>query len=349
MQASTAKEEVLERALSISDEQFEQLSKILVERIEEPNHIELTPFGGDGGIDVRGHFGRELLEPKFGVQSKKFTSNINAPAIRNFVGSLRDHRYQYGVFVTTSGYSSGAVGVAEKQLEIPIRLVDDDSLTELMLDYQLGVIEESSGDYEIDPDFWTIFDRTTSNDPLPTDEVPQADSLDVLRYAIEAIDRGYRYKSEITDYMARKTGDDWTGRQADYYPAAGYALGLVHKDTVGEYDGRQMRRWSLTREGQEYMELLETGQTEKAREYLADCIERTEIVKRILPAIKKAETLPHSRLKELVEEESMLSQDTSERRASTIGQWIDELPCINRKGHSASLRYEYVPSQLDDF
>lgn len=349
MQSSTARDEILDRVFSITDEQFEQLSKIIVEEIEQPANIELTPFGSDGGIDVRGNFGRELLEPKFGVQSKKFNSNITSPAMRNFVGALRDHRYQYGVFITTSGYSSGAVDVAENQLEIPITLVDNDYLTNLMLEYELGVIKDTPDDYELDPDFWKIFDRTTSDDPIPTEEVPQADSLSVLRYALEAIDRGYRYKPEITDYMERKTGDDWTGRQADYYPAAGYALGLVHKDTMGQYNNRQMRRWSLTREGQEYMELLESGQDDAGKEYLAKRIEEMEIVQRIIPEIRDTGTIPHSRLKELIEEKSMLNQTTADRRASTIGQWINELPYIDRKGRSASLRYEYVPKRLDDF
>lgn len=349
MQVLAARDEVFERVMSIDEEQFEHLCKILVEEVEQPSHLELTPFHGDGGIDVRGYYGNELLRPQFGVQAKQFDSSIGSPAMRNFVGALQQHHYQCGVFIATSGYSSGAVDLAEQQENRPIQLVDRDRLLDVMFDYEIGVVAEGADSYEIDPTFWAIFDRTTSDAPVQTDEVPQADSLDVLRYSLMAIDQGYRYKPEITDYMERKTRDDWTPRQGDYYPNAGYALGYVHKDTIGEYRGRQMRQWGLTREGQEYVELIEQGLEDEAHEHLVERIRNMAISQRILAALEDEGSFSHSRLKELVFEESELNETTADRRSSTLGSWLAELPEVHRKHEGQSYKYEYVAKNLDDY
>jgi restriction system protein len=349
MQIPAVRDEVFEQVMSISEEQFEQLCKILIEEVERPQDIELTPFRGDGGIDVRGHYGYELLHPRFGVQSKQFKGNIGSPAMRNFVGALQQHHYQYGVFITTSDYSTGAVELAEQQENRPIELVGRDRLLDVMLDYEVGVIDEGADSYELDPKFWSIFDRTTSDDPLQTDEVPQADSLGVLRYTLQAIDQGYRYKPEITDYMERKTRNDWTGRQADYYPSAGYALGYVHKDTIGEYRGRQIRQWGLTREGQEYVELIEREEEEEAHEHLLEHIRGMNISQRVLDVLEKEGSFMHDRLKELLGQESQITGDTINRRATTMGRWLTELPEVNRRHKDNSYQYEYLAKNLDDF
>jgi hypothetical protein len=269
--------------------------------------------------------------------------------MRNFVGALQQHHYQYGVFITTSDYSTGAIEVAEQQESRPIELVGRDRLLDVMLDYEVGVIDEGANSYELDPKFWSIFDRTTSDAPLQTEEVPQADSLDVLRYTLLAIDQGYRYKPEITDYMERKTRDEWTGRQADYYPSAGYALGYVHKDTIGEYRGRRMRQWGLTREGQEYVELIERDEEEEAHDHLVKHIREMEISQRILNVLGQEGSFMHDRLKEVIAEESQVTGTTIGRRATTIGRWLTELPEVHRIHKNNSYQYEYLAKNLGDF
>ena len=52
MKAPTAKAEVLNKGLAIDHEQFEQLCRMVIERVEPPQELELTPFRGDGGIDI---------------------------------------------------------------------------------------------------------------------------------------------------------------------------------------------------------------------------------------------------------------------------------------------------------
>jgi restriction system protein len=346
---SGSKKEVLEKIDEVDEEQFEQLCKIIVEKTEKPANIELTPFHGDGGIDIRGHFGNQNIQPQFGVQVKHFSSNIGTPAMRNFVGALQEHHYQIGLFITSSDYASGAVNLANQQDITPISLLNGNDLAELMINSEIGVISVDDDSFKLDPDFWSIFNRTTSEDPVSTEEVPQADSIKILQYALMAIDNGYRYKPEIADYLARKTGDEWTDRQADYYPSAGYALGYVHKDTIGTFRGNEMRQWGLTREGQEYIELVQNEDSEEAHDHFIDHVEEMEIIQRILPEIKENDDMSHHRLKEIVAKESELNETTANRRASTIGRWLNELSYVTQKGSGASLRYEHIPARIDDF
>lgn len=349
MDISAVKEALSEQIDSISDQQFEQLCKIFVEEIENPTEIELTPFHGDGGIDVRGGFGGDLLSTDFGVQVKKFKDNIGSPAMRNFVGALQQHHYQTGLFITTSDFASGAIDLAEEQEDTPISLVSGEELLQLMIEEEIGVTKINEDSFEIDPEFWGIFDRTTSDNPLSTEEVPQANSFQVFQFSLMAIDQGYRHKPEIRDFISRKTGKDWTDRQADYYPQAGYALGYVHKDTIGNYRGRDMRRWGLTRDGQEYVELIQSGKKEEAEEHFRNNVEEMAIVQRILPIIKEEDSITHSHLQEIILQESELNESTSDRRASTVGRWIDKLHQISRETDGRSYKYVYNPYRIEDY
>jgi restriction system protein len=60
MKVSTAREELLDKALQIDHEQFEQLCKMVIERAEPTRELDLTPFRGDGGIDIHAVIDRAL-------------------------------------------------------------------------------------------------------------------------------------------------------------------------------------------------------------------------------------------------------------------------------------------------
>jgi len=339
---SSVREATTSRLESISERKFEEFCKILVNEIEQPPHIELTPFHGDGGIDVRGHLGTDILNVRFGIQAKKYKSNVGSPDLQKFVGAIHEHRYQVGLFITTSGFSSGAVRVASRSNNQPIHLVDLDDILDKMIAYEVGIKSDGLGGANIDPNFWAIFEDEDDIGVVSSELVPQADTLDVLRHALCAIDAGHRYKPEIRDYMSRKTRDDWAPRQADYFASAGYSLGYVHKDTIGEYEGKKMRRWGLTRAGQEYVELLERGDREHADSHLALHMRNMAIVEPILQEMKKRGRISHSDMKQIIFDESELNQTTADRRASTVGNWLTNLPEVNRKKQRRSYCYEYV-------
>lgn len=349
MQSSTAQDELLERALEISPEEFEHLCKIVVEKTETTTHIELTPFHGDGGIDIRGNIGRDFYNARFGVQVKQFSGNIGTPAMRSFIGALSQHNYQFGSFITSSEFNSGAIEIAQEQLAHPIKLITGNDLTTIMLNGELGVVQVSD-EYEIDHDFWEIFGTTAEEENLvKSDAVPQADSFDVLNVVLRGLDKGYRFKYEILEYMVTNTGEDWTPRQADYYPQAAWALGYAHKDAEGEYEGRTMRQWGLTRDGQEYLSHLEQGNAEKVEESLVKHIRKSDIIQRILEQLKEKDQISHTELGEIIESVSQLNDTTANRRKGTVGNWLDRLPEVRKSRERNTYKYEYLKKNLGDF
>lgn len=86
--------------------------------------VAATAYRGDGGIDA------VLYTPdgeNIGVQVKRSKNAIEAEQIRAFVGALVLNGHTKGIYVTTSRYRSGALGVtleAESQLGLPVELWD---------------------------------------------------------------------------------------------------------------------------------------------------------------------------------------------------------------------------------
>ncbi len=346
MNSEAIKSNLHDRMMDLDAEQFEQFSKILIEQVEEPPHIELTPFGADGGIDVRGSYGHKFFDAHFGVQSKRYSSNVGSGKLRNFVGALTHHKYQFGCFVTTAGYSNGAIEIAEDEA---IVLIDGDRLTDIMIVNEIGV-EFDDSDYNLDYDFWEIFEETEEDDLVETDEVPQADSFAVIHATLLAIDSGHRFNPEIKDFLDKHTDhEDWTRRQADYYPSAAYILGFVHGDKRGEYNGREMRRWGLTRAGQEYIQLLREGNEDARKEHLHDQIRETEIIKRILDDLKEKGTIDYDELGNIIHQESKLNDTTADRRRVTVSKWLTELPEVTKRTEGQSYRFDYVNKKLTDY
>lgn len=94
---------------------------------------------GDGGIDGIIDEDRLGLDRIY-VQAKRYAPHINVgrPEIQGFVGSLVGLGASKGVFVTTSSFSKLAVDYA-KALQQRIILIDGARLTELMLEFGVGV------------------------------------------------------------------------------------------------------------------------------------------------------------------------------------------------------------------
>ena len=348
MRIVEVKDELLHRVSDTDPEEFEHLCKILVEQTEQTTDIELTPFHGDGGIDIRGHIGKEFYQAQFGVQVKHYSKRVGSPAMRGFVGALRSHNYQFGSFITSSEFNSGAIEVAKGEASNPITLIDGNELAEIMTTQKLGV-DQTNDQLDIDEEFWDLFGTSTEEDLVKSDAVPQADSFSVLNVVLRGLDNGHRYKHKIRENMIEQTGKDWTPRQADYYPQAGWALGYVHKDPDGEYDGRSMRQWGLTRDGQEYLAHLRDGNEEAAKRSLITHIRGADIIDCVLDRLKTQGTLTHDELGQLIEEESELNETTANRRRGTVGNWLDFLPEVRQSQHGQSLKYEYIEKDLGDF
>ena len=95
---------------------------------------------GDDGIDG------VIKEDKLGldsiyIQAKKWENSVGRPVVQAFAGSLEGQRARKGVFITTSYFTEDAKKYVDR-IEKRIVLIDGKQLTQLMIDYGIGVSEK---------------------------------------------------------------------------------------------------------------------------------------------------------------------------------------------------------------
>ncbi|HET59733.1 MAG TPA: restriction endonuclease [Chloroflexi bacterium] len=129
------KKKLLGHLSSLTPSEFELLVGTLLTEMgfEETN---VTKLSGDGGIDVRGTLVvGGVIRTQMAVQAKKWKHNISSPIIQQVRGSLGAH--EQGMIITTSGFSKGAIGEAERADATPVALMDGEQLVDLLLQYQI--------------------------------------------------------------------------------------------------------------------------------------------------------------------------------------------------------------------
>lgn len=116
-------------------------------------NVQITPLSNDGGID--GIINQDPLGTQtVYIQAKRYanTNVVQRPAIQAFYGALSQFHADRGVFITTSSFSSGAIETARG---FSIVLIDGIKLTDLMLQYHIGVqVKQSFQIFEVDDDFF---------------------------------------------------------------------------------------------------------------------------------------------------------------------------------------------------
>lgn len=137
---------------------FERLVVDLLDKMGysgENGEAKVTSKSNDGGID--GVINQDPLGTRtVYIQAKRYKEDniVGRSAIQSFYGALAGINADRGVFITTSGYSSGAKEFAKNQ---GIVLIDGIQLTELMLQYNVGVeVANTYVVYRIDNDYFEL-------------------------------------------------------------------------------------------------------------------------------------------------------------------------------------------------
>ncbi|SFJ43311.1 restriction endonuclease [Thermoflavimicrobium dichotomicum] len=136
-------EEVLEQVMKCSPNAFEQLVIDLLLAMgyggSQQDAGQVVGGTGDGGIDG------VIKEDRLGlrqiyIQAKRWEKPVGSPEINRFCGALSTKNADRGVFITTSSFTSSAIQAAERS-SYHIVLIDGEKLAELMIDYNVGVVE----------------------------------------------------------------------------------------------------------------------------------------------------------------------------------------------------------------
>lgn len=335
MKTASMQDHLRDRMFNTSPEMFEVLCKMVIARRLTTESLQVTAFRQDEGIDIEGVIDEDMLRFLFGAQVKRYEegNTVGSNYLQRFSGALNQANYQAGTYITSSSFTKPAEKTAE---ELKIHLVDGETLSSTMVENGIGV-KWKGEECEIDEEFWQALEKPERDDVVPSNEVPLANSFESLRKFLKAIDQTDGSKQEIDTQI-----EEFEPRHADLYGTAGWLLGFVHKDTPKKVNGREVRRWGLTKEGVEYLRLHERDQSDQAQERLVEAIRQVEIIKRVHTEIEENKELSYQELRDVITDETALSESSVSRRASTVLQWLSVLPEIDEipDGRSKKLVYK---------
>jgi restriction system protein len=148
--------ELLETVLEASPAFFEGLVLDVLHAIgygTSRKDLERVGKSGDGGIDGIIALDRLGLEKVY-VQAKRWKGTVGRPDVQAFYGALAGQRARKGIFITTSSYTPHAFEFAAT-VEGLI-LLDGKRLTELMLEFGVGVSHRVIKVPKLDSDYFDV-------------------------------------------------------------------------------------------------------------------------------------------------------------------------------------------------
>jgi restriction system protein len=150
--------ELLEQVMGCSPDFFERLVVDLLVRMghggTRKDAGRAVGKSGDEGIDGIINEDRLGLEVVY-IQAKRWKNTVSRPEIQKFVGALHGQNARKGLFITTSGFSDGALQYA-KGLSDKVVLIDGEMLAYLMIDHSVGVSLQRSYEVKrVDSDYFS--------------------------------------------------------------------------------------------------------------------------------------------------------------------------------------------------
>ncbi|EAZ92336.1 restriction endonuclease [Crocosphaera chwakensis] len=152
------KKELLETIKQYSPNFFEKLVIDLLismgyggSRKEAGEAVGQVNDGGIDGIIKEDRLGLDIIY----IQAKRWENTVGRPEIQKFAGALLGKQAKKGIFITTSNFSKEAIEYST-MIDSKIILIDGQKLSELLIDYNVGVsLVESYAIKKIDNDYFT--------------------------------------------------------------------------------------------------------------------------------------------------------------------------------------------------
>lgn len=150
-QRREVKKELLERLLQMPPAEFELLVGRLLGTMGYED-IQVTKHSSDGGVDVLADIEVGVLKLRTAVQVKRLKANVRRPIVSQLRGDMALWEVEQGMVITTSDFSEGAKQVARLRNVTPISLINGDRLTDLLIQYGIGVRKDQIELVTFDPD-----------------------------------------------------------------------------------------------------------------------------------------------------------------------------------------------------
>ncbi len=148
-------QELLDAVGQGTPEDFEKLVLDVLHAMgygESRQALEHVGKSGDGGIDGVISLDRLGLEKVY-VQAKRWKGQVGSPEVQGFMGALQLRGADKGVLIT-SGSVSGPAREAAQQAKGSVVLIDGQRLATLMIEYGVGVTNETLQIPRFDSDYF---------------------------------------------------------------------------------------------------------------------------------------------------------------------------------------------------
>ena len=140
---SRAKQDLLRRLRDLDGAEFESYLEVLFTKMGYD--VTVTGGSGDDGIDLIASLGGGIGVQRVGIQAKCLGARreIGPNAIRLMRDALPAHECNAGAVVATCRFNADAVRVAQEAGRPVVQLIGPDQLTDLAVEYRVGVTSQT--------------------------------------------------------------------------------------------------------------------------------------------------------------------------------------------------------------
>ena len=134
------RQDLLDALMKMSPKKFELFCRGLLTKmgIDVDNTIGVN-YVADGGLDGFGYVrSNDYRTTRVALQAKRWQSNVPAPEIDKFRGVMDKYNAEFGIFITNSDFTRGAIKTARQGTRI-ITLIDGEEICDLVAKYNYYV------------------------------------------------------------------------------------------------------------------------------------------------------------------------------------------------------------------
>ena len=137
---------LLDRLYELTPTQFEHFARQLLTAYGFVQ-MTVTQVARDGGIDGHGMLKVGLARMAVAFQCKRWEGNVPRPEVDKFRGAIQGE-FEQGMFFTTSDFTRGAMDASIKKGAVPVILLNGESIVDLMIEKEFGVLKKPLQIYE---------------------------------------------------------------------------------------------------------------------------------------------------------------------------------------------------------